>query len=139
MNKIFNDAYKSQLSCVIIEDIERLIEFTHFGQRFTNSILQDLLVNLKRKPSEPDRKILIIGTTSIPEVMEELEVAGSFYSQVKLQWLTTIEEKMKVIEVLAEGDESKISFMKQVAEDQGNISVKHLIHTLEWSLLRSWK
>lgn len=85
MNKIFNDAYKSQLSCVIIEDIERLIEFTHFGQRFTNSILQDLLVNLKRKPTEPDRKILIIGTTSIPEVMEELEVAGSFYSQVKLQ------------------------------------------------------
>ena len=31
INKIFNDAYKSSLSCVIIEDIERVIEFTHMG------------------------------------------------------------------------------------------------------------
>lgn len=93
-------------------------------------------MNLKRKPSEPERKILIIGTTSIPDILEELEVAGSFYSQVRLKRLSEMEEKMKVIEVLAEGDESKVTFMQGIAEEQGNISIKHLIHTLERSLIR---
>jgi len=46
-----------------------------------------LLVNLKRKPKDPERKILIIGTTSVPDVMDELEVSGSFYSKVTLRRL----------------------------------------------------
>jgi vesicle-fusing ATPase len=39
MVKIFEDAYKSPLSLVILDDLERLIEFIHIGPRFSNPIL----------------------------------------------------------------------------------------------------
>jgi len=39
MVKIFEDAYKSNLSMIILDDIERLIEFIHIGPRFSNPIL----------------------------------------------------------------------------------------------------
>jgi vesicle-fusing ATPase len=37
--KIFDDAYKSPLSCIVIDNIERLFEYIHLGPRFSNSIL----------------------------------------------------------------------------------------------------
>ena len=37
--KIFDDAYKSPLSLIVLDDIERLIEFIHIGPRFSNPIL----------------------------------------------------------------------------------------------------
>ena len=36
---VFEDAYKSPLSLIILDDLERLIEFIHFGPRFSNYIL----------------------------------------------------------------------------------------------------
>jgi len=37
--KIFDDAYKSPLSLIVLDDIERLIEFIHIGPNFSNQIL----------------------------------------------------------------------------------------------------
>lgn len=67
--KIFEDAYKSPLSLIVLDDIERLIEFIHIGPRFSNSILQTLLVLIKKKPPNPDRKLMIIGTTSMKSIL----------------------------------------------------------------------
>lgn len=49
--KIFSDAYKSNLSVIILDDIERIIGFT-IGPRFSNAILQALLTCIRRPPSE---------------------------------------------------------------------------------------
>ncbi|KAG7280616.1 hypothetical protein CRUP_023235 [Coryphaenoides rupestris] len=67
IKKIFEDAYKSQLSCVVVDDIERLLDFVPIGPRFSNLVLQALLVLLK-KPPPKGRKLLIIGTTSRKDV-----------------------------------------------------------------------
>jgi len=74
--KIFDDAYKSNLSCIIIDDIERLIGFT-IGPRFSHPILQALLICIRRIPIDPTRKILIIAT-STPDVVKTLEVDKVF-------------------------------------------------------------
>jgi len=37
--KIFEDAYKSPLSMIVLDDIERLLEFVHIGPRFSNNVL----------------------------------------------------------------------------------------------------
>lgn len=39
MVKIFDNAYKSTLSCIMIDNIERIIEFIDMGPRFSNPIL----------------------------------------------------------------------------------------------------
>lgn len=108
--KIFEDAYKSPLSIVILvrgqsprhtrvpmrptpaastappahrptiththppththtpqDDIERLLEYVAIGPRFSNLVLQVLLVLAKKQPPQ-GRKLLVIGTTSAGEV-----------------------------------------------------------------------
>ena len=67
--KVFEDAYKSPLSLIILDDLERLIEFIHIGPRFSNPILQALLVLIKKKPPNSERKLMIIGTTSMKSVL----------------------------------------------------------------------
>ena len=67
--KIFEDAYKSPLSLIILDDIERLIEFIHIGPRFSNAVLQTLLVLIKKKPPHSERKLMIIGTTSMKAIL----------------------------------------------------------------------
>ena len=47
---MFDDAYKSQLSCVVVDDIERLLDYVPIGPRFSNLVLQALLVLLKKPP-----------------------------------------------------------------------------------------
>lgn len=37
---MFEDAYKSPLSIVILDDIERLLEYVAIGPRFSNAVLQ---------------------------------------------------------------------------------------------------
>lgn len=49
-SQVFDDAYKSQLSCVVVDDIERLLDYVPIGPRFSNLVLQALLVLLKKAP-----------------------------------------------------------------------------------------
>lgn len=76
--KIFEDAYKSPLSLIVLDDIERLLEFVHIGPRFSNAVLQALLVLIKKKPPNAERKLLIIGTTSMRDILSELEMLSCF-------------------------------------------------------------
>ena len=41
---------QSPLSMVVLDDIERLLEFVPIGPRFSNALLQTLLVLLKKQP-----------------------------------------------------------------------------------------
>lgn len=46
--KVFMDAYRSPLACIIIDNLERLIEYISQGPRFSNTLLQTLLVLIKK-------------------------------------------------------------------------------------------
>ena len=76
--KVFEDAYKSPLSLVILDEIERLIEYVSIGPRFSNGVLQALLVLAKRPPPKGHR-LFILGTTSLPqEALSALEIYNAF-------------------------------------------------------------
>lgn len=80
----------------MLDDIERLLEFVHIGPRFSNAVLQALLVLVKKKPPNSNRKLLIIGTTSMKDILSELEVVSCFNTILRVpnvyssQELTTI-------------------------------------------------
>ena len=77
LRKAFEDAYKSPYSAIILDDMERLIEYSALGARYSNILLQSLLVLIKRQPPE-GHKLLVIGTTSQLDVLQSLELAASF-------------------------------------------------------------
>ncbi|PHJ20616.1 n-ethylmaleimide-sensitive fusion protein [Cystoisospora suis] len=76
--RTFEDAYKSPLSLLVIDNIERLMDFTPIGPRFSNAVLQALLVLVEKTPAKDDRRLLIIATTSEFEFMKEAGVAKAF-------------------------------------------------------------
>jgi vesicle-fusing ATPase len=63
IRKIFDDAYKSSLSCILVDNLERLLDYGPVGPRYSNLILQALLVLLKKTPPK-GKKLLIICTSS---------------------------------------------------------------------------
>lgn len=89
ISRAFNDAYKSPLSMIILDDIERIIEYVAVGNRFSNVVLQALLVLVKALPPE-GRRLLIVGTTAIPELLEHMELLSAF--QLALTTPTLTEE-----------------------------------------------
>ncbi|KAJ0060363.1 hypothetical protein NL108_010179, partial [Boleophthalmus pectinirostris] len=97
IKKIFDDAYKSQLSCVVVDDIERLLDYVPIGPRFSNLVLQALLVLLK-KPPPKGRKLLIIGTTSCKDVLQEMGMLDAFSTTINIPNISRVEELVKALE-----------------------------------------
>ncbi|OAY26193.1 vesicle-fusing ATPase [Manihot esculenta] len=75
--KVFEDAYKSPLSIIILDDIERLLEYVAIGPRFSNLISQTLLVLLKRLPPK-GKKLMVIGTTSEVSFLDSIGICDAF-------------------------------------------------------------
>jgi vesicle-fusing ATPase len=83
LRKAFEDAYKSPSSCIILDDLERLIDFSQLGGRYSNTLLQSLLVLIKRPPPE-GKKLLVVGTTAQFDIMDSLELNACFSVKLHL-------------------------------------------------------
>ncbi|KXZ46923.1 hypothetical protein GPECTOR_39g417 [Gonium pectorale] len=95
ITKVFEDAYKSPMSVIILDDIERLLEYVAIGPRFSNVILQALLVLVKRMPP-PGHKVFIVGTTSMGDVMESMGLNEVFNVSLHVPSLR-VDEMVKVL------------------------------------------
>jgi vesicle-fusing ATPase len=97
IHKAFLDSYKSPLSLILIDDIERIIEYVAIGPRFSNVVLQTLLVLLKKVPPDQGRRLLIIGTTSCPHLLQDLGLTQAFGVN---QSTNLLDEPLQISEVL---------------------------------------
>jgi vesicle-fusing ATPase len=102
IRKVFDDAYKSNLSCIVVDNIERLLDYGSIGPRYSNLVLQALLVLLKKEPP-PGRKLLVLCTTSRREVLEQMELISCFTSVLHVPNLTESVHMMNMLNYLAEG------------------------------------
>ncbi|KAJ2764942.1 transport between ER and Golgi ATPase protein [Coemansia nantahalensis] len=96
ITKIFHDAYKSSLSLVVVDDIERLLEWVPIGARFSNAVLQTLLVLIKKHPPA-GRRLLVIATTSERDVLAQMDLAAVFSSEIYVESISTVEALQKVV------------------------------------------
>ncbi|KAG5546235.1 hypothetical protein RHGRI_018423 [Rhododendron griersonianum] len=96
--KVFEDAYRSPLSIIILDDIERLLEYVAIGPRFSNLISQTLLVLLKRLPPK-GKNVLVIGTTSEVSFLDSIGLCDAFSVTYHVPTLKT-EDARKVLHPL---------------------------------------
>lgn len=115
---------------IILDNIERIIEFIKIGCRFSNLVLQTILVYIKKIPPKKNRKLMIIGTTSISNVLNELEVVSSF--NVKLT-VPTLNDTHEVLNVLGKfnGD---LAEKRKIAQDLSYIPIKQLLLIIDMTL-----
>uniref|UniRef100_A0AAQ4S8T8 Vesicle-fusing ATPase n=1 Tax=Gasterosteus aculeatus aculeatus TaxID=481459 RepID=A0AAQ4S8T8_GASAC len=134
IKKIFEDAYKSQLSCVVVDDIERLLDFVPIGPRFSNLVLQALLVLLK-KPPPKGRKLLIIGTTSRKDVLQEMEMLNAFSTTIHIPNISRGEQLVEALELLGSFQEvERASIAKAMKGQNLWIGIKKLLMLIEMAV-----
>ncbi|XP_062874582.1 vesicle-fusing ATPase isoform X1 [Trichomycterus rosablanca] len=134
IKKIFDDAYKSQLSCVVVDDIERLLDYVPIGPRFSNLVLQALLVLLKKAPPH-GRKLLIIGTTSRKDVLQEMEMLDAFSTTIHIPNISSGDHLVEALELLGSfTDAERATIAQQVKGKSVWIGIKKLLMLIEMSL-----
>lgn len=78
VQNVFNNAYRSTSAIIILDDIERLLEYVRVGARFNTSMLNCLITCIKKRPEKEGGKIIILGTTSSKEILRELGIWEQF-------------------------------------------------------------
>ena len=89
--KVFEDAYKSELSLIIIDDIETIIGYVKLNQQYSKAVVDALRVKIRQPPTKDGRKLMIIGTIDIDYdryAMEELPIVNSFNMKKRLNKLS---------------------------------------------------
>lgn len=79
IRKVFDDAYKSTLSCILVDNIERLLDYGPIGPRYSNLVLQALMVLLKKEPPA-GKKLLVLCTSSCRDVLRDMGLLSTFTS-----------------------------------------------------------
>lgn len=129
IHKAFEDAYKTPLSVIILDDLERLIDYVPLGQRFSNIVLQALLVLCKRPPTKPDRRILIIGTTSNAAILSAMGLLDSFHVQQVVPMLETPAQVKCVLQDADDVDPADVDDMAAIVREP--VAIKKLLLVME--------
>lgn len=137
--RTFVDSYKSPLSIIFIDDIERIIEYTPSGPRFLNSVLQTLLVLIRKVPPIPPKivgleipnpRLMIIGTTSIANLLEDIQLPSAFNMTLHVSQLQTPAEISAVLAMYA--PELTVSQRQSISSAITRpIGIKQLLMVLE--------
>ncbi|PLN83586.1 putative vesicular fusion ATPase [Aspergillus taichungensis] len=97
ISKVFSDAYKSQTSVVVVDNIERIIDWVPIGPRFSNIVHQSLMVFLRKQPPH-GRRLLILATTTERSLIKELGMYSSFDADMAVPTVQTYEELRSILE-----------------------------------------
>ena len=128
----FEDGYKSPYSIIILDNIERLIEYIKIGPKFSNLLLQTLIVYIKKIPPKNGKKMLIIGTTSCVGPMEDLGLVECFDRRIEIPNLS----KNEIINILNSYKCEKKD-VEKIANLVQNLPIKYLCYLIDRALQRN--
>lgn len=84
LQKVFEDAYKSPLNIVILDQIERLIEWAPIGPRFSNPMVQSIM-NLVTK--QPPKVSDFHSHCVISQMLDKSPNSSHLVSSISKSWL----------------------------------------------------
>ena len=128
---IFDEAYKSEKSLILLEDIERIIDYSRIGPRYSLQVLQTLLILVRKPPPKLGRRVFIIGTTSVPEQIEQLDLVSVFNITLHVPQIETTEEVLKVVRSIITSPSSEADIQTIARTCILPISVKKLLLALD--------
>ncbi|CAB4477536.1 uncharacterized protein OCT59_013110 [Rhizophagus irregularis] len=132
IHKVFNDSYKSPLSVIVVDNIERLLNWVELGPRFSNPILQTLLVLFKKRPPK-DRRLLILATTNFGQSeLKDLSMSDCFNSKIYVPNVSELDSVNHVLEELKLfNDDERKQAKSELEGVELNIGIKKLLMIIE--------
>jgi len=135
INKVFDDAYKSELAVIVLDDIERLLDYVRIGPRFSNFVLQGLFSLLKKVPTKANRRLLVIGTTSDKEFLQDAELFQAFNVALSVPKLSAPDHFKSVLSTL-DGFEPAVREEIATAMLGKSVPIKRLFTIAEMAVQR---
>lgn len=124
--RTFDDAHKSPLSLIVLDDLERLVEYVRIGPRFSNLLLQTLHTCIKRVPRKS--KLIIIATASSASTLESLELLDAFNMSYRVNALGPDE----ALNVLREAGVTNVAEVEPILRKvEKGIPIKKLMLVLD--------
>ncbi|GAA5913743.1 hypothetical protein JCM6882_002331 [Rhodosporidiobolus microsporus] len=136
--KVFSDSYKSPLSVIVVDGIERILDWVPIGPRFSNGVLQALMVLLNKRPPK-GRRLLILSTTSNRGMLTEMDAMDAFSTTLRVPAITTLSQLQSVLADVAlfrspQELQRAVDLCRQAGLDQDGklqIGVKRLLSLVE--------
>ncbi|KAG8689851.1 transport between ER and Golgi ATPase protein [Ceratobasidium sp. 423] len=138
ITKVFQDSYRSPLSVIVVDNIERLLDWVPIGPRFSNGVLQALMVLMAKRPPA-GKRLLVIATTSIRPMLTDMQMSEVFDAELRISPISTLAALSKVFEDVelfrspAEHREAlnQLQIAGFGAEGKLNIGVKKVLSIVE--------
>lgn len=121
IRKVFSDAYKSPNSIIIIDSLEKIIEWTPIGPRFQNGV-QVAIASLMSTYPPKGRRLLVLATTSRREVFQQLDVL-EFNRELAVPAVSTVQELGNVLSAQGLQDQDKDEVLYQIERVTGSQKV----------------
>ncbi|XP_054156155.1 vesicle-fusing ATPase 1-like [Oppia nitens] len=136
---IFYEAYKCNESCILVDNIEDLVDYSDIRARYSNPVFQALRLLLKKEPPS-GRKLLIVCTTSRVDVLKNMNLLASFNTVKHVPNVTIGENSVKVLLNLKETENNgnSVCFNRDEISKISNIislsiGIKKLLALVDWA------
>jgi len=131
ISRIFDDAYRSELSCIFMNDIEHLIGYSPIGPRYQSLVLDAMYSLLSSSPPN-GRKILVVCTSKRRAVLEELGLLSMFTAVIRVPFITYHQDVKLVLEESQALSSDEIdAIMKDLQNGKIFVGVKKLLGLLD--------
>ena len=128
--KCFEDAYKSKRSVIILDDLERLCEYVEIRKSISNSILQAIMVLLKKLPQKNGHSLCILATSSDIRFLREFGLYNLFNVKIEIPELVFDFNKENEIESVF-NNVKKVKIKNRLGMSKKfSISIKKLLFTM---------
>ncbi|KAL7267671.1 transport between ER and Golgi ATPase protein [Rhizina undulata] len=135
LSKVFMDSYKSPLNIVVVDNIERILDWVPIGPRFSNAVLQTLMVLLRKQPPK-GRRLLIIATTTERSVLGQMDLINSFDAEIAVPNVSNVQELAYILkETNAFGPAEQERALRELQEStrskELNVGIKKILMGVE--------
>jgi vesicle-fusing ATPase len=97
LHRAFEDVGRVPLGVVVLDDLERLLEYVPLGCRFSNVVLQTLVGVLARPPA-PGHRVLVLATATDPDLLRDLGLWDLFHVALVCPLVATPLEVQAVVQ-----------------------------------------
>ncbi|AOC55223.1 AAA+ ATPase predicted domain [Lymphocystis disease virus 3] len=128
LKETFANASKFDSACIILDDVERWLDYVPVGPRFSNSVLQTLFALLKNS----QRKLLIIVTCEYKDFLDQTGLTAVFDAVIRIPCVSTNKQLMDVLKLLSAFDAwDRTTVLEAVQNKEFEIGIKKLIAAVE--------
>ncbi|XP_020798717.1 vesicle-fusing ATPase 2 isoform X2 [Drosophila serrata] len=132
IRELFEDACVSHDSIVILDDLERLLEYSALDRSYSNEVLQTLMVLLMKQPPRGHR-LHILCTSSRRDILEDLGMLSVFTSVIHVPNLFDPDQILSVAEASQRFEKEELLAIEAAIVDKPiSIGIKRLLDLINW-------